>query len=121
MHFSTLFAAAVLVRSGLAGYALQDDYMANGGANFFSMFSFFQGPDPTNGYVNYVDQGTASSNGYINTNNGQAYVGVDYTNVASGAGRNSVRLTSNSVYNHGLIVLDLAHMPGGICGTWPAL
>jgi hypothetical protein len=24
------------------------------------------------------------------------------------------------VYNHGLFVLDLLHMPGGICGVWPA-
>jgi hypothetical protein len=48
-------------------------------------------------------------------------MGVDYTNVASGAGRASVRLTSKKSYNNGLVILDLAHMPGGICGTWPAL
>jgi hypothetical protein len=48
-------------------------------------------------------------------------MGVDHTNVASGAGRASVRLTSKKSYNHGLVILDLAHMPGGICGTWPAL
>ena len=48
-------------------------------------------------------------------------MGVDHTNVASGAGRASVRLTSEKSYNHGLVILDLAHMPGGICGTWPAL
>jgi len=23
-------------------------------------------------------------------------------------------------YNHGLVIADIAHMPGGICGTWPA-
>ena len=48
-------------------------------------------------------------------------MGVDHTNVASGAGRASVRITSKKSYNHGLIILDLGHMPGGICGTWPAL
>ena len=47
-------------------------------------------------------------------------MGVDNTNVASGSGRNSLRLTSTASYNHGLIILDLAHMPGGQCGTWPA-
>lgn len=31
-----------------------------------------------------------------------------------------MRITSNRSYNHGLFILDLAHMPGGICGTWPA-
>lgn len=47
-------------------------------------------------------------------------MGVDYKNAAPG-GRQSVRITSNASYKHGLIILDLAHMPGGICGTWPAL
>lgn len=47
-------------------------------------------------------------------------MGVDSTNVASGRGRNSVRLTSKASYNTGLVILDLAHMPGSICGTWPA-
>ena len=80
-----------------------------------------QGADPTNGYVTYVDQTTAQSGGLVNTSSGSVYMGVDYTNVASGSGRSSVRLTSKNSYNHGLIVLDLAHMPGGVCGTWPAL
>ena len=46
--------------------------------------------------------------------------GVDHSNTASGRGRNSVRLTSKASYTHGLVVLDVAHMPGSICGTWPA-
>ncbi|MCJ1255374.1 hypothetical protein MMC24_003190, partial [Lignoscripta atroalba] len=117
MHFSTLFTCASLVHLGIAGYTLEDDYMQKG---FFSMFSFFTDADPTNGYVNYVNQGTAQAVGLINTNNNVAYMGVDSTNKASGRGRTSVRLTSNKAYNQGLVVLDLAHMPGGICGTWPA-
>jgi hypothetical protein len=68
-----------------------------------------------------VDQATAQNEGLISTSNGSVYMGVDSTNVASGAGRASVRVTSKNTYNHGLIILDLAHMPGGICGTWPAL
>ncbi|OAL26150.1 hypothetical protein AYO20_10203 [Fonsecaea nubica] len=77
-------------------------------------------PDPTNGYVQYVDQNTAQRGGLINTDSGAVYMGVDHTNVASGSGRQSVRLTSKKSYNHGLIILDLSHMPGGICGAWPA-
>jgi hypothetical protein len=35
-------------------------------------------------------------------------------------GRASVRLTSNKAYTHGLFIADISHMPGGICGVWPA-
>ena len=76
--------------------------------------------DPTHGYVTYVDQGDAQSEGLINTNNDQVYIGVDHTNVASGSGRNSVRITSTKSYNHGLFILEQAHMPASICGTWTA-
>lgn len=80
-----------------------------------------QGADPTAGYVNYVNQTTATNNGYINSNNDLVYIGVDSTNVVNGTGRDSVRITSNAVYNYGLFALDVAHMPGGICGTWQVL
>ncbi|MCJ1320286.1 hypothetical protein MMC15_005624 [Xylographa vitiligo] len=116
MHFTTLLVCAGLVHLGIAGYTLEDDYSA---ANFFSMFNFQTESDPTGGYVNYVDQPTAQSDGLINTNNGLVYIGVDNTNVASGRGRNSVRLESKKTYNYALVVLDLAHMPAG-CGTWPS-
>lgn len=79
-----------------------------------------KGSDPTHGYVTFVDQPTATSDSLINSSNNQVYIGVDSTNVASGTGRKSIRITSNKSYNHGLFILDLAHMPGGICGTWPA-
>lgn len=69
--------------------------------------------------MTYVDQGTAQANGFINTDNGVISIGVDHTNVASGSGRESVRITSKNSYNHGLVILDLSHMPDG-CGTWPA-
>ncbi len=37
-----------------------------------------------------------------------------------GVGRKSVRITSKASFTHGLIISDIGHMPGGICGTWPA-
>jgi hypothetical protein len=132
----TLLTLAGLISLSTAGYVLEDDYDAS---SFFSKFDFFtvsriihafistqlltvyQGGDPTHGYVNYMDQSSAQNAGLINTNNGAVYLGVDSTNVASGSGRSSVRITSSKSYNHGLIVADIAHMPGGICGTWPAL
>jgi hypothetical protein len=46
-------------------------------------------------------------------------MGVDTTKVAPD-GRASVRVTSSRSFQHGLIIADIAHMPGGVCGTWPA-
>lgn len=46
---------------------------------------------------------------------------ADDTNVVpSGArGRDSIRITSHKAYTDSIIILDLAHMPGG-CGQWSA-
>lgn len=55
MLATTLFTLSGLVSLSCAGYTLQDDYTSD----FFSMFDFFTDDDPTNGYVNYVDQTTA--------------------------------------------------------------
>lgn len=96
-------------------YTLVDNYSPD---NFFSMFTFFTGWDPTNGFVQYVNQSVAQSTGLISTSKDSVYIGVDHTNITP-YGRPSVRLTSTKAYNHGLIVLDLSHMPHG-CGTWPA-
>jgi hypothetical protein len=45
--------------------------------------------------------------------------GVEHASPAPN-GRMSVRLESKQSYNQGLIIADIAHMPGSICGTWPA-
>ncbi|ESZ91567.1 putative endo-1,3(4)-beta-glucanase [Sclerotinia borealis F-4128] len=100
-----------------AMYNLKDIYNSK---NFFSAFSFYTGADPTHGYVSYQSQSAASAQGLINTNNGQVYLGVDYKTVNPAAGRASVRLSSNKAYTHGLFIADIAHMPGSICGVWPA-
>ncbi|KAJ9270158.1 CAZyme family GH16 [Paecilomyces variotii] len=115
---STTFlpALAVLAKLSTAAYTLQQDF---GVSSFFDNFAFFTGTDPTNGFVDYVDQSTAQSAGLISTGS-SVYIGVDNTNVASSSGRQSVRISSTATFNHGLVILDLAHMPGGICGTWPA-
>ncbi|KAL1980751.1 hypothetical protein VTN96DRAFT_3558 [Rasamsonia emersonii] len=120
MRSTTLLSGlAALAQLGTASYVLSDDY--GNGMDFFSKWTFFTGSDPTNGYVTYVDQATAQSAGLISADaNNSVYIGVDHTNVASGSGRQSVRLTSINTYTHGLIILDLAHMPGSVCGSWPA-
>ncbi|RDL39358.1 Mixed-linked glucanase [Venustampulla echinocandica] len=105
------------VQFAVASYRQVDSYTS---INFFSSFNFFTGSDPTHGFVDYQSQSNAQNRGLINTNNGQIYLGVDHTTTNPSPGRASVRLTSNKAYNHGLFIADIAHMPGSICGVWPA-
>ncbi|KAJ5106257.1 hypothetical protein N7456_002932 [Penicillium angulare] len=120
MHvLSTLLPSlGLFAQLSTAAYTLLDDYGTD--STFFDKFSFYTDDDPTEGYVTYVDQSTATTDGLISASNGAVYIGVDNTNVASGSGRSSVRLTSTATYNEGLVILDLEHMPGSVCGSWPA-
>jgi hypothetical protein len=101
-----------------SGYTLQITYDYK---NFFNnVFNFETENDPTHGYVNYVNQSTAQSKGYIKADSSTGvYIGCDHTNTASGRGRDSIRLSSQMSFNSGLFIIDLTHMPTG-CGTWPA-
>lgn len=108
---------AILAGPAEAQYTLEDVYDAT---NFFDQFSFFTGPDPTNGYVEYVDAETADAQQLAGYTDGNIFMGVDYVTANPANGRRSVRLTSNKAFTHGLFVADIAHMPGSICGTWPA-
>lgn len=118
MHFYTsLLLGSGLVPLAISQYTLADDYS---GDNFFNLMTFDTEDDPTHGYVNYVDHATAHSGGLVTTNNGVVTIKSDSSNVASDRGRNSVRVTSTKQYTHGLVVLDLEHMPGSACGIWPA-
>ncbi|USW54883.1 Putative glycoside hydrolase family 16, concanavalin A-like lectin/glucanase domain superfamily [Septoria linicola] len=117
MLFSTLSTCFVLFSTtGWAGYVLQDDYFAQG---FFDQFDFFDQPDPTNGFVSYKPQDEAWNAKLISNTSSNIIMGVDSDSVTP-YGRNSVRITSKKAYSSGLIVVDIDHMPGGICGTWPA-
>ncbi|KAF7712634.1 Endo-1,3(4)-beta-glucanase [Penicillium ucsense] len=120
MHvLSTLLSSlGLLAQITRAAYTLQEDYGTTD--SFFDKFDFFTDADPTNGYVSYVDRSTARNAGLIRSTGSSVYIGVDTQNQASGSGRQSVRLTSTKSYQHGLVILDLAHMPGSVCGTWPA-
>ncbi|GJN68731.1 hypothetical protein PLIIFM63780_001083 [Purpureocillium lilacinum] len=125
MHFSTTrLAAGVLLASASAAqarfsYNLQVSYDQT---NFFDSFDFLNGPDPTHGFVEYVDQATAQQAGLIGAGQGNSsiYMGVDHTTVNPANGRKSVRITSKQSFTKGLFIADIAHMPGSICGVWPA-
>ncbi|KAJ5721224.1 uncharacterized protein N7483_009158 [Penicillium malachiteum] len=118
LHHVLLLGLATFVKLITAEYRLQDDY--GNDDSFFDKFDFFTEPDPTRGFVQYVNKWDARNTGLISASGGSIYLSVDSRNVADNAGRHSVRLTSYKEYNHALVILDLAHMPGSICGTWPA-
>lgn len=91
---------------------------------FDRLLTATQETDPTNGFVDYVSKADALSSGIARTVGSQVYLGVDNSTILSsttGAGRNSNWLTSNKPFLHGLLIGDFAHMPGSICGLWPAL
>lgn len=93
------------------------------GKNFLDFFNFYTGDDPTNGFVNYVDQNSAESSGLVKTlDSGSVYIGVDHEKSisASAKGRDSVRIGSKKYYDQSLVIADIAHMPGSVCGSWPA-
>ena len=71
--------------------------------------------------MDYVDKEEALSRGLISSKDTSVYIGVDYHNKSSTDGRQSVRLSTKRAYDGMLVVLDLQHMPGEACGSWPAL
>lgn len=111
--------ASAICAAGIANaaYSVKDTFDST---NFFSEFNFFSGPDPTAGFVEYISAEAANSSGLAGYSNNAVYLGVDYTTSNPSSGRKSVRVTSNNAYTRGLIIADIAHMPGSTCGVWPA-
>ncbi|KAF4637126.1 hypothetical protein G7Y89_g965 [Cudoniella acicularis] len=80
----------------------------------------------------YIDYKTAALNGLATTDGTTVYLGTDYQNQIdpNGNGRDGIQITSKQTFTHGLIISDVANMPGGICGVggghrsignaWPA-
>jgi len=106
----------VLAVSTTYSYTLHRNYS---GAGFFDPWDFYTQGDPTHGTVDYVNQQTAKNAGLIDVRNGAVYIGCDTKNKVTGRGRQSVRISTKEIWNGGLFVMDLQHMPTG-CGTWPA-
>ncbi|KAI9508757.1 glycoside hydrolase family 16 protein [Russula earlei] len=100
-------------------WIIQDTYDAS---NFFNSFSFFTGDDPTHGTVTYVNESTAFAHNlsYISWDGKKVIMKGDDTNtLQAGQNRESVRVSSNAIYNTGLFILDIDRAPWG-CGVWPA-
>jgi hypothetical protein len=99
-----------------AKYALHTDMSST---NFFANFDFYSKPDPTNGFVQYQNLDAAINQSLVGYIDGNVFLGTDFT-TKDPAGRASVRAESKVNFNKGLLIADIAHMPAGGCGTWPA-
>jgi hypothetical protein len=92
---------------------------SHSGSNFFDGWDFDTGADPTHGTVDFIDQSTARSAGLLEINSaGNAIMRVETTPSVSG-NRKSIRITTQTAFNGGLVIMDAVHMPTG-CGVWPA-
>ncbi|KAJ5129944.1 uncharacterized protein N7515_005983 [Penicillium bovifimosum] len=104
-----------------ASYSLVENWQ---GKNFLDYFNFHVGTDPTHGFVNYLDKESAERAGLVKlTDSGSVYLGVDHVTKLDphgNKGRDSVRIGSKKYYDKSLVIADIAHMPGSVCGTWPA-
>ncbi|KAK5998635.1 putative endo-1,3(4)-beta-glucanase [Cladobotryum mycophilum] len=101
-------------------YSLINSYAGEG---LLSGFNWYNGVDPTFGFVAYQSQDNAQSMGLYSVDEGTGVVrlGVDHTNkYALDQGRPSIRLESKESYNQGLFIADFLHMPPSKCGLWPA-
>lgn len=133
---TTLISACLLTATSASSnqyYAIDTTYS---GPTFFDGFSFFSGADPTHGFVDYLSRADALNASLISYGSAQpAKMNVDAAtpltppdNVGQyynqdGVGRKSVRIKSVKTWTHGLMVLDIDHMPTSAtdgCGTWPA-
>jgi Glycosyl hydrolases family 16 len=110
------------ISSILANYTLSQDYT---GRAFFDGFDFFTDADPTEGHVKFIGKEDANNSGIAGFMSGgfannAVYLGVDAVHEAP-EGRRAIRVQSLKAFNHGLIIADIVHQPGGVCGSWPAL
>ncbi|EHY55154.1 hypothetical protein HRR83_005595 [Exophiala dermatitidis] len=116
-----LLLASVHCQLTFAAYQLVQDYS---GDAFYKGFDFFTDADPTDGLVQFKSLEEANSTGlagFIDAGNSSfaIFMGVDTKEVAP-QGRASVRVASTQTFQHALVIADISHMPGGVCGSWPA-
>ncbi|KAK1256198.1 hypothetical protein MKX07_008457 [Trichoderma sp. CBMAI-0711] len=94
------------------------------GEALLSGFNWFNGLDPSHGFVSYQSRRDAEAMGLysIDERSGVVRLGVDSTNEVSlsDRGRPSIRIESKATYDHGLFIADFLHMPPSHCGLWPA-
>ncbi|KAF4457010.1 hypothetical protein F53441_1025 [Fusarium austroafricanum] len=93
------------------------------GDSLISGFEWFNGIDPSHGFVQYQDLAGAEAYGLYSVDpfSGTVRLRPDSDRkVALNTGRPSVRLESKESFQYGLFIADFQHMPISQCGTWPA-
>ncbi|KFY26664.1 hypothetical protein V491_01215 [Pseudogymnoascus sp. VKM F-3775] len=110
-------ATLVLSNTVAASYSLLKTYDAS---NFFDEFQIQNIPDPSSGFVDYIDAATAEAKSLVGIRNGQVYLAADSVTDNTTNGRPSIRVESIDYFTTGLFIADIAHMPGNACGVWPA-
>lgn len=106
-----------LVNAKQSHYQLIDKWT---NINFFDNVDFFTGADPTNGFVKYVDRSYALAHNMISTGkDANILMKVNNYSLAPN-GRESVRVSSKRKIGHGLVLVDMLHLPIG-CGSWPSI
>lgn len=89
------------------------------GEEFFDFYDFYDGEDSEGsaGYNRYVSDERAFQLGLASvTQDDFVYMGSTPTHRGP---RESVRLEGRTLFNRGLFIVDVRHMPAG-CGVWPA-
>ncbi|CEP08116.1 hypothetical protein [Parasitella parasitica] len=114
--FISLILIALNQRVRCSSYTLQTEYS---GESFFDNVDFYSGQDPLGGCVQYQDRANATSLGLAYVNDKNKVIIKPNNSTATPGGRPSVRVHSKQVYNGGLFLFDINHMPQG-CGTWAA-
>ena len=91
------------------------------GAALLDAFDVQAIADPTHGTVTYVDAARARSTGLLSVDpaTGHARLAVESSRIATGSGRESVRIRSKDSFHEGLFVIDVHHLPEGNA-VWPA-
>ncbi|KAK8035124.1 hypothetical protein PG993_010119 [Apiospora rasikravindrae] len=112
-------ATLLLAFSSVDALSLKRTYA---GSNFFDGFKFMADNDPTGGFVDYLPRNEAESRGLVKVEGNQVRIQADSTTSynINDKGRASIRLESFDTFDNGLLLADIAHMPGSACGIWPA-
>ncbi|KAF9477609.1 glycoside hydrolase family 16 protein [Pholiota conissans] len=104
--------------TGASKFTLTDMYT---GESFLDDWDFFSGEDPTHGNVNYLTKEDAIGKAlaFVQADGTTVLKVDDFSNVAEGGNRDSVRISTKKTYNGGLFIADFWSMPHG-CSVWPA-
>jgi hypothetical protein len=89
------------------------------GEKFFEGWKFYSDKDPTNGFVDYVNEETARSEGLIGMQDGAVVIRVSDKPLEGNKGRKSVRVETKETYTKGLFIMDAIGKQGIITIVLP--